>query len=787
MKEQIQGMLQISEELENIDISDQLRRLLDSLEHQQYCLTFMGQFSAGKSRLINSLLEKEILPVHITETTALITFIQYDTTDHADIFYKDGSQETVSIEESRELWQSGNTEKISEISHLHIYVNHEFLQSGLMIADTPGVNTIIQQHVEMTANVIGNADRVLYVLGKSVTESDMTFIQSIQASGVPILFVRTHMDEIKDTEENAEITCKKETEVLNPFTGDKIFFVSNEKNNRWYSEIECLRNYLFSNLSENLEEVLKKDIAARTVFLAAHLKKILNDRSQNLNRLMSGKETEFLVHKKEMEDSLHRMEEILQRNKESLKKKYQSLCQSAEEELLETKNAEIKRIKQNISEMKYGSSPENYVQPVENAVKNSCQRIYQNYLSAFDKMLKDNKELLNRELSEISDFSQMEIDLPETLQESEEMSEELGTRLASLQALQNSLKEELSSIAEQQEEVTGSQEQLLSEEEELRSALQSIQAELDSYPAYVPKYYEREDAHKHEENFRKAGKIIDFAMMLIPGEGWAKIGASALKVASKGAKLVKATSAARKLSKTAKMLHTSAKVSKFLKTADTAMDVGKGINHIKQTAEESENPDILDLLSVDYHLAKIGKKLDENKPSVKEIDREYEKEYYDKKREIEKRRAEQAEAAFKKRMQITGTKDKQRELQIREEAVKQSQRAAEQEMADLEKEIQRKREKSKTQYLINYYQNMAEEKIKAFAEYLKTTVQPDTEKKIEEYLQTYDFRILTDIHRKQAELSKLENEFHSMDRKKQEETSKKYQEYLIFLNQLQVN
>ena len=165
----------------------------------------------------------------------------------------------------------------------------------------------------------------------------------------------------------------------------------------------------------------------------------------------------------------------------------------------------------------------------------------------------------------------------------------------------------------------------------------------------------------------------------------------------------------------------------------------------------------------------------------------HEKEYYDKKREIEKRRAEQAEAAFKKRMQITGTKDKQRELQIREEAVKQSQRAAEQEMADLEKEIQRKREKSKTQYLINYYQNMAEEKIKAFAEYLKTTVQPDTEKKIEEYLQTYDFRILTDIHRKQAELSKLENEFHSMDRKKQEETSKKYQEYLIFLNQLQVN
>lgn len=779
MKDKIQNMLRISEELETIKISEQLCRLLDFLEQKQYSLTFMGQFSAGKSRLINSLLGKEILPVHITETTALITLIQYDTDDHADIFYKNGSQETISIADSLELWQSGNAEKISEIEHLHIYVNHELLRSGLVLVDTPGVNTIINQHVQLTANVISNADRVVYVLGKSVTESDMTFIQSIQAGGVPMLFVRTHMDEIKNTEEDAEITVEKEKKLLKVFTSDTVFFVSNEKNNPWYAETEQLRNYLFSTLCQNLEETLEKDIAARAAFLAESLKEILDERSRNLNTLMNGTESEFLIRKKEMEASLERMEKILKRNRESLEKKYQNIRESANEELPETREAEIRKTKEKISQMNYGSVPEKYIQPVENIVKQSCQRIYMNYCSAFDRLLKENKELLSQELSGIDNFSQMEITLPETLQESDEMSEELAARLEALYALQESLKEELNSVSEQQEEIAGSKEQLLQEQEELHTILQSIQNELDNYPEYVPKYYEREDAHKHENQFRTAGKILDFATLLIPGEGWAKLGAGALKVLSKGAKVVKAAGTARKLAAASKILKGSAKIAKFAKAADAVMDVSKVANQLKQQ-EDTETPGILDLLSLDYHFAKIGKKLD--KPSVREIDTQYEQEYYAEKHAIEQRKAEQAEAEFKTRMQIIGITDKQTELQLKKEAAERSRRTAEEEISDLEKEIQRKREKSKTQYLINYYQNMAEEKIKAFAEYLQMTIQPDIEKKMNHYLQIYDFNILSDIRRKQAELETLEQEFHSMDRKQQEETAEKYQKYIKLLD-----
>ena len=136
-----------------------------------------------------------------------------------------------------------------------------------------------------------------------------------------------------------------------------------------------------------------------------------------------------------------------------------------------------------------------------------------------------------------------------------------------------------------------------------------------------------------------------------------------------------------------------------------------------------------------------------------------------------------------KPQQIIGITDKQTELQLREQAAKRSQQNAEREMAELQAEIQKKREKSKLQYIISYYQNAAEEKIKTFVDYLKTTIQPDTEKKINEYLHTYDFRVLTDIHRKQAELSALEKEFHNMDRQHQEDIAKKYQTYLNFLSQ----
>ncbi len=808
MKEIIQKMLGISEELENSDIFEQLYRLLESLEYKHYHLTFMGQFSAGKSLLINRLLEKDILPVHITETTALITLIQYGDTDRVDILHKDGSQETISIEESQELWQSGNTEQLSEIAQIQIYVNSELLKSGLVIADTPGINTIINNHVELTVSVIENADCIVYVLGKSVTETDNTFIESICASGIPIIFVRTPLDEIKSTEESIELTCEKDRAILKPFTENPVFFVSNEKENFWYKNIQKLQNYLSNNITENLEEALRKNVSLRVKFLANHLKKILEEHSQTLDKFMTGKESDFLLQKKEIEDTLQRMKKILEKNKETLQKKCQDIHKPANEELYETQNAEVKKTRDAISKMKFGVSPERYIQPVESQLKTSCQRIYMHYLATFEDVIKENNQTLLHELSDCDVFSQIDVILPETLQETCEISEDMAIRVEVLQKQQKNLQEEFSSIGERQLEFEGDKEKLMQEE-----ALQCIENELDSYPEYIPKYYQEEASGENEEKFKRIGRILDFATLLIPGATWAKWGAKTLQFASKGAKAFKAVNTAEKLAHTAEVLEKSVEVAKYAKKADNVVDTGrvfakyvrqskrgnrkmaqeavdlykKGqqandiVSTVRNQVEESEPVGLLDLLSFEHHLGKVGKKL--NKPSTVKIDTEYEQEYYAGKRKIEQCRAEKAKEEIEKRMRIIDIKDKQAALQIREQAIKRNQQMAENELIELQAEIQKKCESSKLQYIISYYQNVAEEKIRAFIEYIEANVQPEMEKKINEYLNTYDFHILTDIHRKEMEFANLEKEFYNMDRKKQEETAKRYHIYLSFLMQ----
>ena len=95
MKEQISKLIEISEFLDDNESVIELKHLSEALEDNSYILSVMGQFSAGKSSLINNIFGKQILPVHKTETTAKITFIRYEQEENVDIFYSDVDVEKI--------------------------------------------------------------------------------------------------------------------------------------------------------------------------------------------------------------------------------------------------------------------------------------------------------------------------------------------------------------------------------------------------------------------------------------------------------------------------------------------------------------------------------------------------------------------------------------------------------------------------------------------------------------------------------------------------------------------
>ena len=162
MIEVVDKLIEIAEVTESHDYDMQLKRIKEMLKKREYLVSIMGQFSAGKSKLINNIVGKNIVPVHTTETTALITLIKYGEKEYAELIYKDGVVNEITIEQSLELWQDGKNEVLALIDMIIIYVSSSILSTGMVLADTPGINTVINEHLELAAYIMESSDRIMY-------------------------------------------------------------------------------------------------------------------------------------------------------------------------------------------------------------------------------------------------------------------------------------------------------------------------------------------------------------------------------------------------------------------------------------------------------------------------------------------------------------------------------------------------------------------------------------------------------------------------------------------------
>ena len=334
MKEKINKLIEISEYLNDNESVIQLKHLENSLEDESYILSIMGEFSAGKSSLINNLFEKQILPVHKTETTACVTFIKYGEEERVELLFTDGTSELVSLEDSLDMWQTGEKAgMLNNMESITISLPSELLKNGLIIADTPGTNTVIDKHIELTEKLITSSDRVLYVLGKQITETDKRFVKAIEDFGTGVVFVRTYMDQIKKNEEDISDTIEKERAVLEELSSEEIFFVSNEKDSDYFKEIYSLQAYLSCTIAENVSEAIKENVASKLDFIRQKQAMRIRDYRTEISLFLNKGREEYQQNKAEILSVLEKLEKSLEEKREQVKNRYEKEKINAKDEL----------------------------------------------------------------------------------------------------------------------------------------------------------------------------------------------------------------------------------------------------------------------------------------------------------------------------------------------------------------------------------------------------------------------------------------------------------------------
>lgn len=160
--------------------------LLDALDSDAVRLVVLGEFSRGKSSLVNALLGIELLPTALQATTAINTFVRMLPADRTERFirihFQDGRpvQEVPWVDDQAlERWGTELDESHADVrqtlDYIEAFMEHPLLQKGLVLVDTPGLETVIKHHEVITRKAIAEAHIALWVqnttqLGGAATE-----------------------------------------------------------------------------------------------------------------------------------------------------------------------------------------------------------------------------------------------------------------------------------------------------------------------------------------------------------------------------------------------------------------------------------------------------------------------------------------------------------------------------------------------------------------------------------------------------------------------------------------
>lgn len=142
-----------------------------------FLLVIVGEFNSGKSSFINALFGQKVRVEGPVPVDDRITILRY----------------AAQPEDERQL-----TAFVSE-KRLPV----DFLRN-IAVVDTPGTNSVIKQHQEVTEDFIPRADLVLFTtsIDRPMTESERQFLRFVQKWGKKIVIVLNKID----TKDEAEIS-----------------------------------------------------------------------------------------------------------------------------------------------------------------------------------------------------------------------------------------------------------------------------------------------------------------------------------------------------------------------------------------------------------------------------------------------------------------------------------------------------------------------------------------------------------------------------------------------------
>ena len=186
-----------------VEYRPMLSMIIERLESPSFEIALFGRVSCGKSSLLNSIVQTEILPVGVNPITSVPTRLVLGETARLKIWYADRNPEQLDIAKLAEfVTEEHNPANCKHVERIIAEIQSGRLRRGIVFVDTPGLGSLATSGAAETLAYLPRCDLgvVLVDAASTLTDEDLSTIRLLYEAGVRVSVLLSKSDLVSEAD-----------------------------------------------------------------------------------------------------------------------------------------------------------------------------------------------------------------------------------------------------------------------------------------------------------------------------------------------------------------------------------------------------------------------------------------------------------------------------------------------------------------------------------------------------------------------------------------------------------
>ena len=190
--ESLNRIIEIAESLEQKSIAERLRAIDERTQNPsaQLILPLIGEFSAGKTSLINALTDSKVLEIASRPTTATLYQIFFGAPENKAVAL------TAEGEEVELQLDALKNDELLKYPTVNLFDTSTKVPKDIIFVDTPGLSSPDPKHREVLISILPRVDAILLTVdaNQPITRSLLAFVKEMRLADKPIYLILNKTD-----------------------------------------------------------------------------------------------------------------------------------------------------------------------------------------------------------------------------------------------------------------------------------------------------------------------------------------------------------------------------------------------------------------------------------------------------------------------------------------------------------------------------------------------------------------------------------------------------------------